>query len=112
MIALSYVRRLLVRVDFFFFLCRKSLASRQGSSGGGDGEESRKKKRRFRPGELALKEIRAYQRSTELLLRKLPFARLVGFDMSKKAEKEEKRKNRIQHRLDNTQRGKLLTIFG
>lgn len=56
---------------------RKSLASRQGSSGGGDGEESRKKKRRFRPGELALKEIRAYQRSTELLLRKLPFARLV-----------------------------------
>ncbi|CAM9223068.1 unnamed protein product [Scytosiphon promiscuus] len=36
-----------------------------------------RKRRRFRPGERALKEIRAYQRTTELLLRKLPFARLV-----------------------------------
>ncbi|DBA02321.1 TPA: hypothetical protein N0F65_006196 [Lagenidium giganteum] len=34
-------------------------------------------KRRFRPGALALQEIRRYQRSTELLLRRLPFARLV-----------------------------------
>ena len=36
-----------------------------------------KKRARSRPGETALKEIRAYQRSTELLIRKLPFARLV-----------------------------------
>ncbi|XP_053183513.1 histone H3-like centromeric protein A [Scomber japonicus] len=35
------------------------------------------KKRRFRPGTKALKEIRKYQKSTELLLRKGPFARLV-----------------------------------
>jgi len=35
------------------------------------------KKRRYRPGSLALREIRKYQRSTELLIRKLPFARLV-----------------------------------
>jgi len=35
------------------------------------------KKRRFRPGTRALQEIRRYQRTTELLLRKLPFARLV-----------------------------------
>ena len=34
-------------------------------------------KRRYRPGEKALKEIRTYQRSTELLLRKVPFQRLV-----------------------------------
>lgn len=34
-------------------------------------------KRRYRPGTLALREIRRYQRSTELLLRKLPFARVV-----------------------------------
>ncbi|GLE00423.1 hypothetical protein PINS_up009180 [Pythium insidiosum] len=34
-------------------------------------------KRRFRPGAVALREIRFYQRSTDLLLRKLPFARLV-----------------------------------
>mmetsp|Transcript_15362 Transcript_15362/g.45899 ORF Transcript_15362/g.45899 Transcript_15362/m.45899 type:complete len:157 (+) Transcript_15362:25-495(+) len=36
-----------------------------------------KRKQRLRPGERALKEIRTYQRSTDLLLRKLPFARLV-----------------------------------
>lgn len=52
------------------------MASRQGGGGSGDGGEPRKR-RRFRPGERALKEIRAYQRTTELLLRKLPFARLV-----------------------------------
>jgi histone H3-like centromeric protein A len=34
-------------------------------------------KRRYRPGTVALREIRKYQRSTELLIRKLPFARLV-----------------------------------
>ena len=33
---------------------------------------------RFRPGTVALREIRRYQRSTELLIRKLPFARLVS----------------------------------
>ncbi|EOD21308.1 hypothetical protein EMIHUDRAFT_74990, partial [Emiliania huxleyi CCMP1516] len=32
---------------------------------------------RRRPGTVALREIRKYQRSTELLIRKLPFARLV-----------------------------------
>ena len=37
------------------------------------------KKQRFRPGTVALREIRRYQKSTELLLRKLPFARLVCF---------------------------------
>lgn len=36
-----------------------------------------RKKRRFRPGTVALKEIRKYQKSTELLIRKLPFQRLV-----------------------------------
>lgn len=33
---------------------------------------------RFRPGTVALREIRKYQRSTALLIRKAPFARLVG----------------------------------
>ena len=36
-----------------------------------------KKRRRFRPGTKALLEIRKYQKSTDLLLRRLPFARLV-----------------------------------
>ena len=35
-----------------------------------------KKKRRYRPGTRALMEIRKYQRSTETLIRKLPFQRL------------------------------------
>ena len=33
--------------------------------------------RRFRPGTVALREIRRYQKATELLMRKLPFQRLV-----------------------------------
>merc|ERR1712037_354209 len=36
-----------------------------------------KKPHRYRPGTVALREIRRYQKSTELLLRKLPFQRLV-----------------------------------
>ena len=35
------------------------------------------KKHRHRPGTAALREIRKYQKSTELLIRKLPFQRLV-----------------------------------
>ena len=36
-----------------------------------------KKPQRFRPGVVALREIRHYQKSTDLLIRKLPFQRLV-----------------------------------
>ena len=32
---------------------------------------------RYRPGTVALRDIRKYQKSTELLIRKLPFQRLV-----------------------------------
>ncbi|KAI1094603.1 histone-fold-containing protein [Rostrohypoxylon terebratum] len=35
------------------------------------------RKRRYRPGTVALREIRRLQNNTDLLLRKLPFARLV-----------------------------------
>lgn len=35
-----------------------------------------KKPHRFRPGTVALREIRKYQKSTDLLIRKLPFQRL------------------------------------
>jgi histone H3-like centromeric protein A len=41
------------------------------------GHEPAAKKRRYRPGTVALREIRKYQKSTDLLLRKLPFARVV-----------------------------------
>ena len=36
-----------------------------------------KKPHRYRPGTVALREIRKYQKSTQLLIRKLPFQRLV-----------------------------------
>jgi len=38
-----------------------------------------KKPHRFRPGTVALREIRKYQKSTDLLIRKLPFQRLGTF---------------------------------
>lgn len=47
------------------------------SRSAGSGPSAVRRKRRYRPGERALKEIRAYQASTDLLLRRLPFARLV-----------------------------------
>ena len=57
---------------------RKQLASKaarksakQPSTGG------LKKPHRYKPGTVALREIRKYQKSTELLIRKLPFQRLV-----------------------------------
>ncbi|KFD45327.1 hypothetical protein M514_13798, partial [Trichuris suis] len=36
-----------------------------------------KKPHRYRPGTVALREIRRYQKSTEMLIRRLPFQRLV-----------------------------------
>ena len=36
-----------------------------------------KKPKRFRPGTVALREIRKYQKSTNLLIQRLPFQRLV-----------------------------------
>ena len=53
---------------------RKQLAtkaSRKALMTGGS-----RKPHRFRPGTVALREIRRYQKSTELLIRKLPFQRL------------------------------------
>ena len=40
-------------------------------------QSTSKRKNRFRPGTVALREIRKYQKSTDLLVKKLPFARLV-----------------------------------
>ncbi len=45
-------------------------------------------KRRYRPGEKALREIRFYQRNTDLCLRRLPFARLVREVQSLVSRKE------------------------
>lgn len=54
-----------------------SSIQRKSSSSPSGGENSAGRPRRLRPGEKALREIRFYQKSTDLLLRRLPFARLV-----------------------------------
>ena len=54
---------------------RKQLAAKQARKATAEGGV--KKPHRYRPGTVALREIRRYQKSTELLLRKLPFQRLV-----------------------------------
>ena len=41
------------------------------------GDQGGKKPHRYRPGTVALREIRRYQKSTDLLIRKLSFQRLV-----------------------------------
>ncbi|EJF61212.1 histone-fold-containing protein [Dichomitus squalens] len=54
-----------------------SNAGRRASGGGqGQGGDPPRRKR-FRPGTVALREIRKYQKSTDLLIRKLPFSRVV-----------------------------------
>jgi histone H3 len=60
---------------------RKQLATKAARAGkGGKGVPITggvKKPHRYKPGTVALREIRRYQKSTELLIRKLPFQRLV-----------------------------------
>jgi len=52
-------------------------ASAPAAPRGGSGKGSGEGRRRYRPGQRALKEIRFYQNNTELLIRRLPFSRLV-----------------------------------
>ncbi|PNW87003.1 hypothetical protein CHLRE_02g104800v5 [Chlamydomonas reinhardtii] len=56
---------------------RGGTPARSGRSPAGKAATGAKKPHRYRPGTVALREIRKYQKSTELLIRKLPFARLV-----------------------------------
>ena len=57
---------------------RKKVTARMAKKGGQKAPKGGVKKRyRYRPGTVALKQIRQYQKSTELLIRKLPFQRLV-----------------------------------
>ena len=55
---------------------RKQLATKAAKAAPRSGD-TKKKPHRYRPGTVALREIRRYQKSTELLIRKLPFQRLV-----------------------------------
>lgn len=66
-----------------------SSPKRPGSAA--DGDSVKRKKRRFRPGTRALMEIRHYQKTTHLLLRKAPFMRVVREIADKFYHREELR---------------------
>merc|ERR1719213_1058175 len=55
---------------------RKELASKAARKSAGS-VAGQKKAKRFCPGTKALREIKKYQKTTDLLIRKLPFQRLV-----------------------------------
>ncbi len=60
---------------------KKAVAAKGGKkavkSAAGAGSTGVKRTRRFRPGTVALRQIRKFQKSTDLLLLKAPFQRLV-----------------------------------
>jgi histone H3 len=56
---------------------RKSIIGTKAARKSAPATNGVKKPHRYRPGTVALREIRKYQKSTELLIRKLPFQRLV-----------------------------------
>ncbi len=55
---------------------KEGFGSRKTAAAGA-AEQKLRKKHRYRPGTVALREIRRYQKSTALMIRKLPFQRLV-----------------------------------
>jgi histone H3 len=56
---------------------RKQVKVKTPAAGRARGGPYNRKPHRFRPGTVALREIRRYQKNTDLLIRKLPFQRLV-----------------------------------
>jgi len=65
---------------------RKQLATKAAQKSGPTGGV--KKPHRYRPGTVALREIRRYQKSTDLLIRKAPFCRLTREIMEAVQKKE------------------------
>lgn len=88
----------------------KSPKIRHAKQAGQEVKKEMKKVRRYRPGSLALREIRQYQKSHELLLRKAPFIRLVkeiSQDMRCQFRWERSAIEAIQHAAE----GYLVTLF-
>ncbi|EIJ87504.1 histone H3 [Nematocida parisii] len=56
---------------------RKQLATKAARKSTAPGAVAAKRPHRFKAGTVALREIRKYQKTTDLLIRKLPFQRLV-----------------------------------
>ncbi|KAL7672135.1 hypothetical protein ACOME3_007029 [Neoechinorhynchus agilis] len=55
---------------------RRSLSTRAARKSA-PATDTHKRSHRFKPGTVALREIKQYQKSTDLLIRRLPFQRLV-----------------------------------
>ncbi|KAM0787335.1 centromere-specific histone H3 CENP-A [Microbotryomycetes sp. NB124-2] len=55
----------------------KRVVAKKSRQSAGAASQAARKPHRFRPGTVALREIRKYQKSTDLLLQRLPFARVV-----------------------------------
>ena len=83
----------------------KSVRSKKSSKG------SARRKRRFRPGTVALREIRKYQKSTELLIRKIPFQRLVREIVYKMKDKDFKFQSTALLALQEASEGFLVNMF-
>ncbi len=58
-------------------IARKSVADKSAKGKAPNAAPGVKRTHRFKPGTVSLREIRRFQKSTELLIRKLPFQRLV-----------------------------------
>ena len=56
---------------------RKHLVTKSARASGAAAVGGVRKPHRYRPGTVALREIRRYQKATDLLIRKAPFQRLV-----------------------------------
>ena len=69
-----------------------------------------KKPKRYQPGSAALMEIRKYQKSTELLIRKLPFQRLVR-EISQDFKTELRFQSSALHALQEAAEEYLVKLF-
>merc|ERR1711924_133172 len=89
---------------------RKQLASKAARKSAGSIAGSKPVKR-FRPGTVALREIRKYQKSTELLLRKGPFQRLVREIAEPCGETEKKFQSQALMALQEASESFMVSMF-
>ena len=60
-------------------MAKKDKPAKGGIKKGASSQDGEKRKNRFKPGTVALREIRRYQQSTNHMIPRAPFARLVRF---------------------------------
>ncbi|CAD8108998.1 unnamed protein product [Paramecium sonneborni] len=73
-------------------------------------KNKQKKKHRFRPGTIPLREIRQFQFSTNLLIRKIPFQRLVR-EISQGSDKEFRFSQSAMYALQEATEGFIIHLF-